>query len=258
MCHFVLVFFSPFSIAITSLGEERANLSAFRTFVRFVLVWMCRFPLPLGVWEGLWFVIVALPGLFSYLFFYKVQKKNIYKKNRTNSLYLFMPPVFTTYYTGPSFSKLTMSLVNDSLKFTSSDTQICWNFLLKKCECKSYSHCLAKNIRILCIESAKIVNEMALNELVKLTTLWTTGPRRFIVMASCSFVKPDQEVFFTSLFLLFIYLFIYLFNYLFILQYIFQNPGLLCLCWEFLHLSQPNGVMSSAFSLPNHTFTEQA
>ena len=67
MCHFVLVFFSPFSIAITSLGEERANLSAFRTFVRFVLVWICRFPLPLGVWEGLRFVIVALPGLFSYL-----------------------------------------------------------------------------------------------------------------------------------------------------------------------------------------------
>ena len=41
------------SIAITSLGEERANLSAFRTFVRFVFVWICRFPLPLGVWEGL-------------------------------------------------------------------------------------------------------------------------------------------------------------------------------------------------------------
>ena len=69
MFHFVLVFFSPFSIAITSIGEERANLSAFRTFVRFVLVWICRFPLPLGVWEGLRFVIVALPGLFSYLFF---------------------------------------------------------------------------------------------------------------------------------------------------------------------------------------------
>ena len=69
VCHFVLVFFSPFSIAITSLGEERANLSAFRTFVRFVLVEICRFPLPLGVWEGLRFVIVALPGLFSYLYF---------------------------------------------------------------------------------------------------------------------------------------------------------------------------------------------
>ena len=66
--YFVLVFFSPFSIAITSLGEERANLSAFRTFVRFALVWFCLFPLPLGVWEGLRFVIVALPGLFSYLF----------------------------------------------------------------------------------------------------------------------------------------------------------------------------------------------
>ena len=69
LCHFVLVFFNPFSIAITSLEEERTNLSAFRTFVRVVLVWICRFPLPLGVWEGLRFVIVALPGLFSYLFF---------------------------------------------------------------------------------------------------------------------------------------------------------------------------------------------
>ena len=49
VCHFVLVFFSPFSIAITSLGDERANLSTFRTFVRFVLVWICRVPLPLGV-----------------------------------------------------------------------------------------------------------------------------------------------------------------------------------------------------------------
>ena len=57
-------------IAITSLGKERANLSAFRTFVRFVLVWICRFPLPLGVWEGLRFVIMALPGLFSYPFFF--------------------------------------------------------------------------------------------------------------------------------------------------------------------------------------------
>ena len=65
---FCFAFFSPFSIAITSLGEERANLSAFRTFVRFMLFWFCRFPLSLGVWEGLRFVIVALPGLFSYMF----------------------------------------------------------------------------------------------------------------------------------------------------------------------------------------------
>ena len=60
LCHFVLVFFSPFSNAITSLGgRERANLSAFRMFDRFVLFWICRFPLSLDVWEGLRFVIMA-------------------------------------------------------------------------------------------------------------------------------------------------------------------------------------------------------
>ena len=56
-------------LSYRKLREERAKFSAFRTFVRFVLVWICRFPLPLWVWEGLRFVIVALPGLFSYLFF---------------------------------------------------------------------------------------------------------------------------------------------------------------------------------------------
>ena len=50
---------------IISLGEEKDNLSDFRTFVRFALVWF----LFVGVWEGLRFVIVALPGLFSYFFF---------------------------------------------------------------------------------------------------------------------------------------------------------------------------------------------
>ena len=64
---FVLVFFSPFSIAITSHVEERADLSVFRTFVLFALVWFCLFPLPLGVWKGLRFVIVVLHGLCSYL-----------------------------------------------------------------------------------------------------------------------------------------------------------------------------------------------
>ena len=54
---------------ITSLGEERANFGAFRAFVRFALVCVCLFPFPLGVWEGLRFVIVALPGLFYYFFF---------------------------------------------------------------------------------------------------------------------------------------------------------------------------------------------
>ena len=55
VCHFVLVFFSPFSIAITSLGEES-----------YCLDWsVSSFS---WVWEGLRFVIVALPGPFSYFF----------------------------------------------------------------------------------------------------------------------------------------------------------------------------------------------
>ena len=70
LCYFVLVFFSPFNIAINSLKKERA----FRTFVRFVLVW---FPLPLGVWKGLRFVIVAFPGLFSYLLFYSTGRSKV-------------------------------------------------------------------------------------------------------------------------------------------------------------------------------------
>ena len=69
LCYFVLVLFSPFSIAITSLREERANLGVFRTFVRFALVWFCLFPLPFRVWDGLRLGIVALPILFSYLLF---------------------------------------------------------------------------------------------------------------------------------------------------------------------------------------------
>ena len=43
-------------------------ICAFCTFVQFVLVWFYPLPLPLSVWEGLRFVIVALSGLFSFLF----------------------------------------------------------------------------------------------------------------------------------------------------------------------------------------------
>ena len=39
LCYFVLIFFSPFSIAIIALVEKRANIGAFRAFVRFALVW---------------------------------------------------------------------------------------------------------------------------------------------------------------------------------------------------------------------------
>ena len=53
----------------------------------------------------------------------------------------------------------------------------CWKNVSSFCSAKATQIFSAKNIRILYIESAKIVNEMTLNELVKLTTLWTTGPR---------------------------------------------------------------------------------
>ena len=44
------------------------------------------------------------------------------------------------------------------------------------CSAKATHIFSAKNFWKLYIESSKIVNEMALNELVKLTMLWTTGP----------------------------------------------------------------------------------
>ena len=69
--HFVLVFFSPFSIAITWLGEERAGLCAFRAFVCFASVGLCFFSLPLDVRDRMRHVIVSLPGLFFLPFFKK-------------------------------------------------------------------------------------------------------------------------------------------------------------------------------------------
>ena len=55
----------------------------------------------------------------------------------------------------------------------------CWKNVSSFCTAKATHIFSAKNIRILYIESAKTVNEMTLNELVKLTTLWTTGPWSF-------------------------------------------------------------------------------
>ena len=62
--------FSPFSIAITSLGEERVNLGIFVRLFGLCLFGVVIFSLPLGVWEVLRFVIVAPPGLCSYLFYH--------------------------------------------------------------------------------------------------------------------------------------------------------------------------------------------
>ena len=46
--------------------------------------------------------------------------------------------------------------------------------------CKSYSHFFSKNTCELDIDLTRLVNILTTNELVKLTMLWTTGPR-FII-----------------------------------------------------------------------------
>ena len=64
------------ALRLPCLGKR--ELIFFRKLARFALVWFCLFSLPLGVWEGLRFVIVALPGLFSYLFFLHEMLKPIF------------------------------------------------------------------------------------------------------------------------------------------------------------------------------------
>ena len=66
LCLFVLVFFSPLASRLTRLGKSELILVLFvRLFDLCLFVYIGL--LLLGVWEGLRFVIVALPGLFSYL-----------------------------------------------------------------------------------------------------------------------------------------------------------------------------------------------
>ena len=48
------------------LGDLFYVLPCASLFLCFSVLLALRLPLPLGVWEGLRFVIVALPGLFSY------------------------------------------------------------------------------------------------------------------------------------------------------------------------------------------------
>ena len=53
-------------LRLSRLGKR--ELSTFRAFNPFALVWFCLFTLSLRVWEGLWLVTVALPGLSLTLF----------------------------------------------------------------------------------------------------------------------------------------------------------------------------------------------
>ena len=72
----------------------------------------------------------------------------------------------------------------------------CWKNLSSFCSAKATHIFSAKNIRILCIESTKTVNEMTLNELVKLTTLWTTGPRTLEYMVVAAILNAVSQNFF--------------------------------------------------------------
>ena len=81
---------------------------------------------------------------------------------------------------GPGCSKLTMSLVNVSLKFQTLISDFRQYFLLKKWEllqCKSLSHFFIKNIGVFNNKIIQHLTSWPLNKLVKLTKLWTTGPR---------------------------------------------------------------------------------
>ena len=68
LCSFVLVFFSPFSIAITSRGKRNLTLVFFVRLFDSRLFGFVGFLFLLVSWEGLRLVNVALPELFSYLF----------------------------------------------------------------------------------------------------------------------------------------------------------------------------------------------
>ena len=61
--------------SITSVGEERANLS---TVVNLYLCGFCLegFPLPLGAWDGLRYFIVALPEPAIYIIILRQFKNN--------------------------------------------------------------------------------------------------------------------------------------------------------------------------------------
>ena len=70
-CVIVFLCFSVLLVLrLPRLGKRELILALFVRLFGLCFFWICRFPLPLGVWEGLRVVLVALLGLFSYLFFY--------------------------------------------------------------------------------------------------------------------------------------------------------------------------------------------
>ena len=90
------------------------------------MCWLCSCSEPLGIFHSHWHMNSCwnFALLYTYQSYCFPTVKSDVKRHQLR----------VAVFPGPSCSKLTMSLVNDSLKFTSSDTQIYWNFLLKKCK----------------------------------------------------------------------------------------------------------------------------
>ena len=81
---------------------------------------------------------------------------------------------------GPSCSKITMWLINVSLKLCSLNTAYTHIFAEKNvssfCICKSYSHFFSKNTCELDIVLTRTFNILTTNYTIKLMMLLTTGP----------------------------------------------------------------------------------
>ena len=73
------------ALRLACFGKRQLILVCFVRLFDLYLFLICRFPLPLGVWEGLWFVIVALSALFLTVFSHQDIHANTY--NETCSIY---------------------------------------------------------------------------------------------------------------------------------------------------------------------------
>ena len=71
-----------------------------------------------------WEYIILFATRYHIITTNKIFHDSLTQNIKIDQLFSTIHPGFTTI-SGPSCSKLTTSLVNDSLKFTSSDTQIC-------------------------------------------------------------------------------------------------------------------------------------
>ena len=101
------------------------------------------------------------------------------------------PHFLQNYISGPSCSKLTMSLVNVLLNIWSLNMAYRLIVLLKKCA-KATHIFFSKNTCELDIVLTRTVNILTTNELVKLTVLWTTGPSLWWIF-NINKIKPTYS-----------------------------------------------------------------